>query len=171
MDRMEKPAQKMILARKTYRALPRGFTILELVIVLFIVALFAGSAMTLLVKSDNKEALNFEADFKNFVRDTKFYNIESKRTYYIFFDHERIWRSTEDSFQFEPSLEHIPIPPNTLVSVNKNDSWIKVKKGAPARWLFSSSGISEPFIVRFSLDKTLVEIDFDEIAANPRIVD
>ena len=103
---------------------------------MFIMALFAGSAMSFLYDSDHKEALDFEAKFKNFVRDTKFYNIESNQTHYIFFDHKRIWRSTEDNSQFNPEQEHIPIPPDTLVSVNKDDKWFRVRKGTSALAVF-----------------------------------
>jgi len=143
----------------------RGFTILELVVVLFILSLFVATAASFLVGGSSVQADKFYANLQNFIRDTKPYTLSEKTTYYLHFDKDRIWRSTNSEPEFLESMDNIKLPAGTSMSLGKDDKWTLLKKGNSFTWMFSRSGINEPTQMRFSLDGSDFACSFNELTA------
>ena len=144
----------------------KGFTILELVIVLGVFAVFAGSAATFMFKGNNEEANKFYAELQNFVRDTKPYTLSEKTSYYLHFDKDRIWRSQKEKAIFHEGYKNLPIPEGAILFLSKNgEDWTKISQKKTFTWLFSRSGICEPVTLRFTLNNSDFECTFLELTA------
>ena len=167
MDRTEKLAPQTIYLQMTNTGYARGFTILELVIVIGILGLFAATATTFLISSKDDEVLRFESALKNFIRDTKYLATSSKSTNYIHFNNTKVWRSTDPSPNFESSSPNLLFPKGVEFFVKKEEFWQKMQKNTTATWLFSRSGICEPCSVRFTSGKSSFLLEFHQLTGGP----
>lgn len=150
----------------TNATVKKGFTILELVIVLGVFALFAGSAATFMFKGNNDRANTFYAELQNFARDTKSFTLSERNSHYLHFDKDKIWRSNKEEPVFKDSYDHLPVPEGTLIFLsNDKEQWTKISAKKTFTWLFSRSGICESLTLRFTLEGSDFECTFVELTA------
>lgn len=145
----------------------KGFTILEIIITLSVIALFIGASASFLHTKSSSELSEFNSELQNFIRDTKL-SAEREQSLYLHFSQDKIRRSRLAEIDKSTAIQHeIKIPAELKIAVKSDLVWQKVEKSFNHQWLFSRSGLVEPLSIRLSMNKSEFELDFNELTALP----
>lgn len=142
-----------------------GFTILEIMVVLAVIAIiFAGSLLLLSSKSD--DAIHtLPGEIENLIKTSLEKTTQNKQTHYLHVSKNSIWLGTRDDEEKPTSTTtlQIPLPSNSSISYKapSSDRWNLIQSNRDIVHLaFSTSGICEPVSLRISIDDSYAECDF-----------
>ena len=149
---------------------PAGFTLLEMVMVLFIMALFVGVASFSFQGSDDEEALRKPAsELQRLARDAvrragmyeQTQTIEFQKTGFAM----RFAKDPADVKKGEENqiwLKQVKVPDKMKLSILR---WGSTKwQAAPGqRWVMLPSGLCEPISVRMELGRSYIEMRFNPL--------
>jgi prepilin-type N-terminal cleavage/methylation domain-containing protein len=184
---MDRTAPKMIYPPKTKSA--RGFTLLEIVIVLMVFALILGGAITTVVLSSSERALrNCSSDIELLAKKARTAAILHQTPYAIEFlegslrvrpfaetteknqltalGHEI--GGTEASEETKPSLrEEVAIDSDITLSMRRwnSDTFLSPSKELTPIWRFDPDGLTEPVTVRMSIDESYAQDSYHPLTA------
>ncbi len=149
---------------------PAGFTLLELVMVLFIMALFLGIASFSFQGIDAEEALRKPAsELQKMARDAvrragmyeQTQTIEFTKTGFAM----RFAKDPADIKKGEENqlwLHQVKVPVNMKLSIQRWGS-TKWQAATGQRWVMLSSGLCEPLTVRMELGNSYLEMHFNPL--------
>ena len=149
---------------------PRGFTLLETIIVLGIIALMTGF---FLIRFDDSQAEDYlvkaSSDIKAAAHQAKRRSYAFREDQFIRF-HQQGFELADRPFNnsnvtsFFPDedgvISRYPLPPGVLMELLPHGSrkWQRLKNYT---WTFRDSGLSEPLGVRFRVGKSYSELQFN----------
>lgn len=146
----------------------RGFTILEVLIVLGIIALFAGFFMARFDSGREEELLTrASTEIRGFALKSKKRSFTFRKNQYIIFTPRAFWttenpptpdglpgldrRGSDERFQVPEGVAMQIFPPGSK-------KWLKPEGHA---WTFRSSGLSDPMKVRFTIGNSYTLLSFN----------
>lgn len=145
-----------------------GFTLLELIVTLSIAAIFVGTAFSFTHPRSRKVAEKFDVELQVYVRDSRTSAREKDQSVYLHFTPDSIYRSSEASVpDEEPETGALPVPSGFELFFAEGSRWDKITKSTPYVHLFSRSGITEPFGIRFQNEDAEFDCRFDALSALP----
>lgn len=150
----------------------KGFTLLEIIVVLSIIALFLSSAASFIVRSKETDFNVFSVDFQNYVRETKLLAQDSDESVYIVLTRDKIWRSHQETLDASSQSDVLEVPEGIRVSMRrKEDGLWRVthsgnKKGV--FWLFSRSGCCEVVEIKLNYGDSEYFYEYDYLTAYPK---
>lgn len=149
---------------------PRGFTLLETIIVLGIMAMFLGFFVVRFDDSHTEEILTTAAD------DVRLAAVKAKRESYAF-RKDRYIRFGPAGFELrdspgagaapvgmallEGNAEFYPVPPGVVMEIWPPGAVKWVKLSQDYVWTFRESGLSEPLGIRFLAGKSYTILRFN----------
>jgi len=153
----------------------KGFTLLEIIVTLSIIALFIGSAATLIAKRPNADLDNFILEFNQLARDSKVLAEKSGQARYLIFSRDTVLqvdRLVEEDRVVSKSLQ---IPSGLVMHVKKhtadgsNEEWVKISRQSKntVTWLFSRSGTCELIELKLAIDESDYSSKYHVLTAQP----
>lgn len=192
---MHKPLMKTISHHSVSRRLARGFTLLEMVIVLALIGLALGGAMTLFISTSSERQLKGAAgDMELLAKRARTVAMVQQTPYAITFFEQSVRLSplveagyTDDQLKerqefesdalraggpapkFSPVRETLTFDSFAL-SVRRwgSDNWVPMLRNDPQVWRFDPNGICEPVGVRLDFEDGWIEMEFHPLSASVR---
>jgi prepilin-type N-terminal cleavage/methylation domain-containing protein len=186
---------KTISQRTVSRRLARGFTLLEMVIVLALIGLAMGGAMALFISTSSERVLKSTAgDIELLAKRARSVAMVQQTPYAITFFEQSVRLSplveagyTDDQLRerqqfeadalqsggtapkFSPVRETVSLDSFEL-SVRRwgSSNWVPMLRNDPQVWRFDPNGICEPMGVRIDYDKGWMEMEFHPLSASVR---
>lgn len=182
----------MISAVRIRNDLKRGFTLIEIVLVLGLAALIAGGAVTYMVYSSDERVLrNASGEIELMAKRARTMAILQQTPYALEFRKERvrllplaeaggIERKTglgneiggrtvefEDPDKIAPVREEFLFPGEMEVSILRwnTTAWIPLVRDVIQIWRFDPDGLCEPVTVRYAIEKGVAESTFHPLTA------
>jgi len=143
-----------------------GFTLLEMIVAMAIIAIFVGTAASFASRRTSEEFLELESSLHAYIQDTRTLAINEQAAYYIHFKDNKFWRSKDLSIQSDnESAFEFPQQASLLIYID--EKWTQISKEKTYSWLFSRSGVCEPCSIRLNFDGASLETAFDPLTAIP----
>jgi prepilin-type N-terminal cleavage/methylation domain-containing protein len=186
---------KTISHHSVSRRLARGFTLLEMVIVLALIGLALGGAMTLFISTSSERQLKGAAgDMELLAKRARTVAMVQQTPYAITFFEQSVRLSplveagyTDDQLKerqefesdalraggpapkFSPVRETLTFDSFAL-SVRRwgSDNWVPMLRNDPQVWRFDPNGICEPVGVRLDFEDGWIEMEFHPLSASVR---
>ncbi|MDB9741724.1 type II secretion system GspH family protein [Akkermansiaceae bacterium] len=149
---------------------PKGFTLVEIVVVMGVIAIIMAGAVSFLGKSDPGEVIDFENELSKYVQDTRLIALHEQSAYYLHFEKDKIWRSRnkEEESLVKDTSDAYNFPVGIQMIVDIEDTKFDIKeKSITKNWLFSSSGLIEQCKIEYSLNGSSGNLAFDTRNATP----
>ena len=171
---MEQRGLKMILAigRKEPARSGSGFTLLEILIVLAVIAMFTGVFMLRFDDGHAERTLHQAAvDIRGIALKSKKRSFAFRKNQYIVFNPKAFWTTEtpplEDGLAVEQpgqGKESFVIPGDVEMEIRPPGSqrWIRPKGYT---WTFRASGLSDPMEVRFTMGGSHTSLSFNVLTA------
>lgn len=163
MVQMEKLTPKMTSLVTSKSRSHSGFTLLELILVMAVIAIIAGTAVSFVFTPQQADHIALDRDLKLFVRNSRQTAVYSDTSVYLFISHKGIRRS--GSVDKESASEWLHFPEGTTVKLQQNGQWNSLNKQAQHRYLISRSGLCEPINLKISIGKSEFEYAFQALNA------
>ncbi|WP_411828014.1 Tfp pilus assembly protein FimT/FimU [Luteolibacter sp. AS25] len=145
-----------------------GFTLLELIVTLSIVALFIGAALSFTHPRSRKIAEQFDAELQVYIRGARSLALQNDASVYLHFTPSSILLSPEiTDAELSLGVPALAVPPDLELYSMSGSRWVRITKGSPYVQLFSRSGLTEPFQIRFRYEEADFEYSFDALSAMP----
>lgn len=186
---------KTISHQSVSRRLASGFTLLEMVIVLALIGLALGGAMTLFISTSSERQLKGAAgDMELLAKRARTVAMVQQTPYAITFFEQSVRLSplveagyTDDQLKerqefesdalraggpapkFSPVRETLTFDSFAL-SVRRwgSDNWVPMLRNDPQVWRFDPNGICEPIGVRLDFEDGWIEMEFHPLSASVR---
>lgn len=148
---------------------PRGFSLLEILIVVSVIVLFSGLFALRFDDSQSEELLTrATVDLKATALKAKRRSYAFRRDHYVVFS-SRAFRLSEvasaeaggsDGGDESGDFERMALPPGVLMELRPGGTgkWIRPDRFV---WMFRDSGMSDPLAVRFSVEDSYSALTFN----------
>lgn len=147
---------------------PAGFTLLEILIVLAVIAMFTGVFMLRFDDGHSERTLGkLSVDIRGAAIKSKKRSYTFRKNQYIVFQTNAFWTSEtpplEGGLAFQPPAhgkEVFQVPGDVAMEIRPPGSqrWIRPKG---VGWTFRASGLSDPMEVRFTMDRSYTYLNFN----------
>lgn len=151
-----------------------GFTLLELMITLALIAIIAGSSMLYIGTNQNSDLAELRVSTINLVRNARALAANKNQAQYLNLSSTELWIDASAAARDEldhspPQHSRVTIPANveTYFSLEDSGSWSRLGSN-PHRWCIASSGLSETVRIKFQMeDGAQEELEFHPFFSSP----
>ena len=145
----------------------RAFTLLEIIITMFIVTLLLGLAIAATREVFNNDELRkTEQQIALYAKTARRYAIQENRSYEIILDERFLeLRPAEKITEFDESLLRFEIPKTVKLSVKRwgADDWESPRELV---WTFMPNGLCAPNRIKLQRGEAWMEVTFNPLTAN-----
>lgn len=150
------------LTSRSKRCSRSGFTLLEIIITLSIIAILMGSAFFAFSTDQPTAVVDTKGQIETLGSTTQRRSVALGRPHYVIIRHDAIWATEliepdDDLGKMEPSssIAIVKIPPEIKLSCKREDAdWLSMtERTDPVIWVFSRSGLCESFSFLLEDDK------------------